>query len=232
MLVIGHRGAGAYAPHNSRQSFAQAIAQGADMIETDIRVTRDNIPVLHHDRDTLWGPVDELAWKELCRYPLENGEYILPLEEMLLLFGHKIRFNLEIKPLNLEKIAAITHVLNKFSLSDPLISSFSQEIAVEFSGYYPTALLIEKAQSPEEILAALEKCHATALNIYFPLLEEKLAREIQNHGYQIIVWTDFPSEIWNPLPLYKKALELSCHGFITGKPALLVQYLQLLNLQF
>ena len=34
------------------QSFAQAIALGADMIETDIRVTWDKVPVIHHDKNT------------------------------------------------------------------------------------------------------------------------------------------------------------------------------------
>ena len=49
MLVIGHRGASAYAPENTFASFDLAIAQGADAIETDIRVTKDGVLVLLHD---------------------------------------------------------------------------------------------------------------------------------------------------------------------------------------
>lgn len=231
MLVIAHRGAGAYSPHNSRQSFAQAIALGADMIETDIRVTWDNVPVIHHDKNTLWGPIDNLTWQELQRYPLDNGEHILSLEEMLLLFGSKIRFNLEIKPVEIEKIPAICHVLNKYTLPAPFISSFSQEVLREISqtSPYPTGLLIERYHGQEELLAALEKCRAVALNIYYPILNKELVETIKNHNYQVIVWTDFLSEILNPLPLYNKAQNLDCDGFITGKPNLLVQYLHYLN---
>ena len=47
--VIGHRGNRAYAPENTLESFAQAVAAGADAIELDVRVTADGIPVVIHD---------------------------------------------------------------------------------------------------------------------------------------------------------------------------------------
>lgn len=47
--VIGHRGNRAHAPENTLESFAQAIAAGADAIEFDVRVTADGIPVVIHD---------------------------------------------------------------------------------------------------------------------------------------------------------------------------------------
>ncbi|KJS21367.1 MAG: hypothetical protein VR72_10685 [Clostridiaceae bacterium BRH_c20a] len=233
MLVIGHRGAGAYAPHNSRQAFVQAIAMGADMIETDIRVTYDNIPVIYHDRDTLWGPIAALTWEELHRYPLGNGEYILSLEEVLLLFGSKIRFNLEIKQISLEKLEPVLNILKKFPL-DPLVSSFSIPILEELSFLtnYQKALLINKAMDPEKILGLMEHCQVSILNLYYPLLDSHIAELVNGNDYQIIAWTDFHSEIWNPIALYKKALELNCLGFITGKPNLLTEYLKFLKLRF
>jgi glycerophosphoryl diester phosphodiesterase len=47
--VIGHRGNRAHAPENTIESFAQAVAVGADAIEFDVHVTADGIPVVHHD---------------------------------------------------------------------------------------------------------------------------------------------------------------------------------------
>jgi glycerophosphoryl diester phosphodiesterase len=47
--VIGHRGNRAYAPENTIESFAQAVALGADAIEFDVRLSADGIPVVHHD---------------------------------------------------------------------------------------------------------------------------------------------------------------------------------------
>lgn len=47
--VIGHRGNRAHAPENTIESFAQALALGADAIEFDVRLSADGIPVVHHD---------------------------------------------------------------------------------------------------------------------------------------------------------------------------------------
>ncbi len=47
--VIGHRGNRAHAPENTIESFAQAVALGAEAIEFDIRVSADGVPVVHHD---------------------------------------------------------------------------------------------------------------------------------------------------------------------------------------
>lgn len=51
-LVIAHRGASADAPENSLAAFRLAVAQGADGVETDLRVSGDGAIVLSHD-DTL-----------------------------------------------------------------------------------------------------------------------------------------------------------------------------------
>jgi glycerophosphoryl diester phosphodiesterase len=47
--IIGHRGARAEAPENTLAGFAHALAAGVAGIETDIAMTADFIPVLHHD---------------------------------------------------------------------------------------------------------------------------------------------------------------------------------------
>jgi glycerophosphoryl diester phosphodiesterase len=48
-LLTGHRGASAYERANTLASFARAIAMGADVLECDVRETRDGILVLAHD---------------------------------------------------------------------------------------------------------------------------------------------------------------------------------------
>ncbi|HJQ34991.1 MAG TPA: glycerophosphodiester phosphodiesterase [Pyrinomonadaceae bacterium] len=49
LLVIGHRGASAYAPENTIASFDRAQSDGADGIEFDVRLARDEVPVVFHD---------------------------------------------------------------------------------------------------------------------------------------------------------------------------------------
>lgn len=48
-LIIGHRGASAYAPENTFASFDLAIEEGADGIEFDVRLASDGVPVCIHD---------------------------------------------------------------------------------------------------------------------------------------------------------------------------------------
>ncbi len=48
-LNIAHRGARAYAPENTLQSFKKAIDMGANAIELDVHLTKDHKMVVHHD---------------------------------------------------------------------------------------------------------------------------------------------------------------------------------------
>lgn len=48
-LIIGHRGASTLAPENTLAAFARAIDDGADGIELDVRLSRDDVPVVIHD---------------------------------------------------------------------------------------------------------------------------------------------------------------------------------------
>jgi glycerophosphoryl diester phosphodiesterase len=68
--VIGHRGNRAFAPENTIESFAQAVALGADAIEFDVRLSADGIPVVHHDPTVVRttdgnGEVSRLNFSEL-----------------------------------------------------------------------------------------------------------------------------------------------------------------------
>ncbi|HEU0266326.1 MAG TPA: glycerophosphodiester phosphodiesterase, partial [Candidatus Saccharimonadaceae bacterium] len=52
MLIIGHRGARGLAPENSLAAFEAGIKAGADILEFDVRLTKDKIPVVIHDIHT------------------------------------------------------------------------------------------------------------------------------------------------------------------------------------
>ncbi len=70
-LLIAHRGGAALAPENTLEAFRSAVEDwGADMLEMDVRTTRDGEVVVFHD-DTVdrttdgSGRVAELSWAEL-----------------------------------------------------------------------------------------------------------------------------------------------------------------------
>jgi glycerophosphoryl diester phosphodiesterase len=48
-LVIAHRGASGYLPEHTLEAYALAYAQGADLIEPDVVLSRDGVLVCNHD---------------------------------------------------------------------------------------------------------------------------------------------------------------------------------------
>ena len=64
-LIIAHRGASAYAPENTLGAFKAAIEMGADMIEFDVRKTKDNVLVLNHNPTHFAQGIAKLTRQEL-----------------------------------------------------------------------------------------------------------------------------------------------------------------------
>ena len=50
-LIVAHRGSSAIAPENTLAAFRRAISDGAEGIEFDVRLSKDNQPVVFHDLD-------------------------------------------------------------------------------------------------------------------------------------------------------------------------------------
>ena len=48
--IQGHRGARGLLPENTMPAFERAIELGVDVLELDLGMTRDGVPVVHHDR--------------------------------------------------------------------------------------------------------------------------------------------------------------------------------------
>ncbi|MBH0109499.1 hypothetical protein I6E81_04915 [Salinibacterium sp. NG22] len=77
-LILGHRGAMAYAPENTLEAFELGANLGADGMEIDIHATSDGVIVAIHD-DTIdrtsngTGRVSELTFSELRRLDFGTG---------------------------------------------------------------------------------------------------------------------------------------------------------------
>lgn len=50
-LIVAHRGASAHAPENTLAAFQLAIDVGAQGVEFDVRLAKNGVPVVIHDRD-------------------------------------------------------------------------------------------------------------------------------------------------------------------------------------
>lgn len=71
-LVIAHSGAAGLWPENTMFAFRRAWALGADVLDFDVKVTSDGVPVVFHDPDLSGttdcsGLVAETAWRDVRR---------------------------------------------------------------------------------------------------------------------------------------------------------------------
>jgi glycerophosphoryl diester phosphodiesterase len=78
-IIIAHRGASVVAPENTLESFSIALSQGADVLETDLRFTKDDEIVLIHDNTidrTLNGSgfVRDFTLREIKRYRAKSSD--------------------------------------------------------------------------------------------------------------------------------------------------------------
>ena len=100
MLVIGHRGAKGTKPDNTLESLKAGMHDGADIIECDVRLTRDGVPVLFHDATLMKFKKLDLpgnaTLQELQDYS-KNSAPIVTLKEALELCFGKVLLNIELK---------------------------------------------------------------------------------------------------------------------------------------
>jgi myo-inositol-1(or 4)-monophosphatase/deoxyribonuclease-2 len=83
VAAIAHRGDPVGARENTPAAFTSAVALGADMVELDLRCTRDGEIVVLHDQSLLrlWGvdaSIGDLDWAEVARIG-DGGDVRIPL---------------------------------------------------------------------------------------------------------------------------------------------------------
>jgi len=101
-VFAAHRGASDRALENSPAAFALAVKGSADMIEFDVRLSSDGVPVVFHDARTGRTAKENLAVAgtpaaRLRGLRLKNGEKLPFLLDVLEIVGGKVPVNIESK---------------------------------------------------------------------------------------------------------------------------------------
>lgn len=101
-LIIAHRGASARLPENTLAAVRGAVEDGADMVELDVRVTRDGVPVVIHDSTIrrilgVRRAVRDLTWHELEGLMQSQVGHVPRLVELLEALGGEVPLDLELK---------------------------------------------------------------------------------------------------------------------------------------
>lgn len=211
--VIAHRGNSGPIPENTLAAIESAISLGVDMIEIDIRLTKDGVPILmHNDRvdDTTTGAglVTDLMWDELkeldagCwRGPEFADEHVIALDAVLGLTHDRVALNLDIKApeATAPTVAAVTQasasarivISGCTSNGVRAIADMNGDIAILFNldellaGIDPSTA---PAVARRSIDLALE-LGAVGINVPHPLADADLVERAQAAGIGVWAFT-------------------------------------------
>jgi glycerophosphoryl diester phosphodiesterase len=231
-LIIAHRGASGDAPENTLAAFRLAARHGADMIELDIRMTRDGALVVFHDRRLGrtargWRPVrdsllTELREKDAGRWFSARfaGEMIPLLAEILQNLRREIGINIEVKTDGDKRRRTMLAVrlaeLLRHSGRTLLVSSFDHVFLRKFHTIAPGlplgTLLMPVRDARRRPSVITRKTGATMFICSIAQLRRRHMRDAREAGLGVMVYG-----VTRPRQ-FRKALRAGVDGIITNHP--------------
>lgn len=198
MLTIGHRGAAGLAPENTLEALRAGKLAGADILEFDVRLTKDKVPVVIHDSTTLRTHGKRIVISHHT-YSELHAMNILPsiptLAEVLDEFFGIILLNIELKVRGsgtvVTQLLADRYVHDVSDWSNVIISSFKgRELAKcrKISPVVPLAMLHN--QNPFLFIAYERRLHLSAVGfhrLYLNPLAIEIARRMDMLCYAYTV---------------------------------------------
>ena len=249
-LVMAHRGRSAFVPESSFQSFKEAYELKVDVLETDIRLTKDRIPVIFHDatldRTTNGkGSIIDHTYEELQEfdlgywykdpstneYPFRNrGFRIISLLEMFEKFP-SIRINMDIK----DRISSAPEILfNTIREADAenrsLVGSFHHKQLRRFRSLNSKSQIPTSA-SPIEVLSfvlhllVFTRRKFVALQVppnlgFLKIITHENIKRAHKKNLAVHVWTI------NERGKMKQLLAWGIDGIFTDNPNMLLDVLE------
>ncbi len=215
---IAHRGASRDAPENTLEAFRLAVRQRADMIETDLHLSRDAQIPLYHDSTLAGRPVAELSLEEIRG--LQKS--VPTLEEALDAVGAEIPFNLELKALPDDRTTyrgleerVLGEIRRRGWLARTLFSSFYDPALARLRELEPAARigLLVSSRSAARMLERAERLRAEAIHPARSLVREDVVGEIHRAGLRVHVFTvDDPDD-------QRRLVGWGVDGIFTNLPA-------------
>ncbi|MEL7832517.1 glycerophosphodiester phosphodiesterase [Fodinibius sp. Rm-B-1B1-1] len=237
-IIIAHRGASASYPENTMIAFRKAVEMNAEMIELDVALSKDGIPVVFHDKrlnkhTNGRGQLSNFTLDELKK--LDAGSWFAPqfsdqtiptLREVLAFASGTIALNIEIKSEavsdsivdGIEK--KVVQLVQEFDMQNHvLFSSFNYRALIRFKELapkIPAALLYSKTQSnrllPHQLV---ERYNVEAFNCHYHQLSRKWMANLNEYQIPTFIYTV------NSKRRMQKLIEAGVNGIFTDKPDLL-----------
>jgi glycerophosphoryl diester phosphodiesterase len=174
ILVAAHRGDWRKAPENSLKALQSCIEQGFDMMELDVKMTKDSVLVVMHDqtidRTTNGkGKVSDYTLEEIRKFRLRNGlgrvtlNEIPTFKELMLVAKGKILINVDKGNDHLE---LVFNVLNETGTTNQSIVNIGDNLELQ------KLTQTEKIPSDAYIMVVVNMAKPEALDIiksYLPM---------------------------------------------------------------
>ncbi len=196
--LISHRGGKGFGPENTLRSLQAALDFGVEMIETDVRMTSDGVPVIQHSPFIGLRLLSRMRWDEVR----EKEPELPSLYEYLDLAANRCALNLEIKRCDADVVAeAVRAARPSFPV---LVSSFDEDFLVDFANTGSEAtlgLLTQYELLPERMLEDAERCGAKTLLPASFAVRNALLETAHEAGLEVIAWTVNSTEILRDLVL-------------------------------
>ncbi len=231
MKVIAHRGAsGLVDVENTLEAFEKAVEIKADMVEFDVRKTKDNVLVVFHDKNFQDVPIGWLTYEEMEKRANAQGFHVPLLKEVLKLLAGRIYLDIEVKEHGFEK--RLVNMLHKYLKTETYsVKSFDDRVVYKVKELDPnikTGLLLgmEKATVKRRINELfperrLKACHADFVSPNYQLLHFGFIQRMHLKQYEIYVWTV------NEAKLIDKLLKTSIEGIITDRPDIVFEQMRI-----
>jgi glycerophosphoryl diester phosphodiesterase len=227
-LVIAHRGASNEARENTIESFRKAMISGADMIEFDVRRTKDGFLIVYHDEMIQGLSIKDLTYERISQKARNLGFDLPTVDEILKWARGKIKLDVELKEEGYEKESV--ELLCRYLDEDQfVITSFhgaSLSLIKERHPDIKTGLILGKGIPAYRILARLreffpakrsKKTKADFLVAHVKLLRMGFLERARRSHLPVFAWTVNDEET-----IWKLLHDRKVYGLITDKPDLAV----------
>jgi glycerophosphoryl diester phosphodiesterase len=234
--IFAHRGASKHAPENTMAAFQLAYELQADGIETDVQLTKDQVPVLMHDehtRRTTGGSryVKDLTWNELKQLDCGSwfdkkyeGTPVVTLETFLQWIKDKpLYLNIELKnnKIDYKHLEAIVfeQVKHVQLLEKTILSTFNPASIRRMKRLScETEIAFLTSRGGRHSAARARELGAHAIHIKYRLLNQRLISECRKENMPVRVYT-----VNRPAKM-KKCFKTGCDAIITDVPEKGIKY--------
>ncbi|MFP4001133.1 MAG: glycerophosphodiester phosphodiesterase [Thermoplasmata archaeon] len=227
--IIAHRGAsGLVEFDNSMESFREAVRLGADMIEFDVRKTRDDVMVAFHDPEIEGEKIADLNYEELVEMTEKKGFKVPTAEDVIMLSKGKIGLDIELKEEGYEE-RLVKLVRSYLDYDSYVMKSFLDETVrsiKHFDEKVETGLLLGLEEPDSKLRtrlselfpkSRLKKCGADFVAPNFQLLRFFYLWRMRRAGVETFVWTV------NDVKSMEHWMREGIDGLITDRPDLALQ---------